>query len=72
MRSSRSITRIRFKRTLFDILRRSSSVERLLVNIDRNEDGSIAERLVKRAVGLPEELVRFVDGNMESSRVHFV
>lgn len=37
-----------------------------LVNIDRNEDGSIAERLfVKRAIGLPEEVVRFVNGNVE-------
>jgi len=36
-----------------------------LVNIDRNEDGSVAERLlVKRAVGFPEEVVRFQQGNV--------
>jgi len=36
-----------------------------LVNIDRNEDGSVAERLyVKRAVGFPSELVKFVNGNV--------
>lgn len=43
-----------------------------LVNIDRNEDGSIAERLfVKRAIGLPEEVVRFVDGNVEVRKTGF-
>ena len=36
-----------------------------LVNIDRNEDGSPAERLlVKRAVGFPGEVVRFQEGNV--------
>ncbi|HQB91339.1 MAG TPA: signal peptidase I [Sphaerochaeta sp.] len=36
-----------------------------LVNIDRKDDGSIAERLyVKRAVGLPGETVRFTDGKV--------
>jgi len=36
-----------------------------LVNIDRKEDGSMAERLyVKRAIGLPGETVRFVDGKV--------
>lgn len=37
-----------------------------LVNIDKNEDGSVAERLyVKRAVGFPGEVVRFREGNVE-------
>lgn len=37
-----------------------------LVNIDKNEDGSVAERLyVKRAVGFPGEVVRFNAGNVE-------
>jgi len=37
-----------------------------LVNIDKNEDGSIAERLyVKRAIGFPSEVIRFRDGNVE-------
>jgi signal peptidase I len=36
-----------------------------LVNIDRNEDGSIAERLyVKRAIGFPGDVVRFQEGNV--------
>jgi signal peptidase I len=36
-----------------------------LVNIDRNEDGSIAERLyVKRAIGFPGDIVRFQEGNV--------
>jgi len=36
-----------------------------LVNIDKNEDGSIAERLyVKRAIGFPSEVIRFVDGDI--------
>ncbi len=36
-----------------------------LVNIDRNDDGTVAERLyVKRAVGLPSEMVRFIEGNV--------
>lgn len=35
-----------------------------LVNIDRNADGSIAERLyVKRAIGFPGEVIRFLDGD---------
>lgn len=37
-----------------------------LVNIDKNEDGSVAERLyVKRAIGFPGEVVRFRDGNVQ-------
>ncbi|HZJ87781.1 MAG TPA: signal peptidase I [Sphaerochaeta sp.] len=41
-----------------------------LVNIDRNPDGSMAERLyVKRAIGMPSELVRFVDGSVQIRRV---
>ncbi|MBI9093340.1 MAG: signal peptidase I [Sphaerochaeta sp.] len=37
-----------------------------LVNIDKNADGSIAERLyVKRAVGFPGEVVRFSEGNVQ-------
>jgi len=37
-----------------------------LVNIDKNADGSIAERLfVKRAIGFPGEVVRFASGNVE-------
>ena len=37
-----------------------------LVNIDRNEDGTPAERLyVKRAVGMGGDTVRFIDGNAE-------
>ena len=37
-----------------------------LVNIDKNEDGSVAERLyVKRAIGFPGEVVRFNSGNVE-------
>lgn len=61
------------KGPLFDILSQIIFSGTLsLVNIDRNEDGSIAERLfVKRAVGLPEELVRFVDGNMELRKAGF-
>ncbi|AEV28253.1 signal peptidase I [Sphaerochaeta pleomorpha str. Grapes] len=36
-----------------------------LVNIDRNEDGSIAERLyVKRAIGFPGDVIRFQEGNV--------
>jgi signal peptidase I len=36
-----------------------------LVNIDRNPDGSMAERLyVKRAVGFPGEMIRFEEGNV--------
>ncbi|MFA5447375.1 MAG: signal peptidase I [Sphaerochaeta sp.] len=36
-----------------------------LVNIDRNPDGSMAERLyVKRAIGLPSEQVKFIDGEV--------
>lgn len=36
-----------------------------LVNIDRKDDGSIAERLyVKRAIGMPGETVRFSDGKV--------
>lgn len=43
-----------------------------LVNIDRNEDGSIAERLyVKRAIGMGSEHVRFNDGNIEIKRAGF-
>ncbi len=37
-----------------------------LVNIDRNEDGTPAERLyVKRAVGMGGDTIRFMDGNAE-------
>nr|WP_319474879.1 signal peptidase I [uncultured Sphaerochaeta sp.] len=37
-----------------------------LVNIDKNEDGSIAERLyVKRAIGFPSETVRFANGDVQ-------
>ena len=37
-----------------------------LVNIDKNDDGSVAERLyVKRAIGFPGEVVRFSEGNAE-------
>ena len=37
-----------------------------LVNIEKNEDGSVAERLyVKRAIGFPGEVVRFNSGNVE-------
>jgi signal peptidase I len=40
-----------------------------LVNIDRKPDGSIAERLyVKRAIGLPGETVRFVNGRAQIRR----
>lgn len=36
-----------------------------LVNLDKNEDGSVAERLfVKRAVGLSGERLNFFDGNL--------
>ena len=36
-----------------------------LVNIDRNADGTPAERLlVKRAVGFPQEVVRFFEGDV--------
>ncbi len=43
-----------------------------LVNIDRNEDGSIAERLyVKRAIGFPSETIRFVDGNVQVRRAGY-
>jgi signal peptidase I, bacterial type len=43
-----------------------------LVNIDRNEDGSIAERLyVKRAIGMGSEHIRFNDGNIEIKKAGF-
>lgn len=43
-----------------------------LVNIDKNEDGSVAERLyVKRAVGFPGEVVRFREGNVEIRKAGF-
>lgn len=43
-----------------------------LVNIDRNDDGSIAERLyVKRAIGFPSERIRFTDGNIEIRRAGY-
>lgn len=36
-----------------------------LVNIDKNADGTMAERLfVKRSIGLPGETFKFVDGNV--------
>ncbi|NLZ76515.1 MAG: signal peptidase I [Spirochaetales bacterium] len=61
------------KGPLFDILSQIIFSGTLsLVNIDRNEDGSIAERLfVKRAVGFPEEVVRFVDGNAQVRKAGF-
>lgn len=51
---------------LFDILSQVIYMGTFsLVNIDRKEDGSIAERLyVKRAIGLAGETVRFVDGKV--------
>ena len=54
------------KGPLFDILSQIIYYSTLsLVNIDRNEDGSIAERLyVKRAVGFSGDNVKFKDGNV--------
>lgn len=54
------------KGPLFDILSQIIYYGTLsLVNIDRNPDGSMAERLyVKRAVGLGGDTVRFEDGNV--------
>lgn len=55
------------KGPLFDILSQILYMGTFsLVNIDKNEDGSVAERLyVKRAIGLPGEVVRFSSGNVE-------
>lgn len=54
------------KGPFFDILSQIIYYSTLsLVNIDRNEDGSIAERLyVKRAVGFGGDNVKFKDGNV--------
>lgn len=54
------------KGPVFDILSQAIFMGTLsLVNIDRNEDGSVAERLyVKRAVGFPGDQVRVIDGNI--------
>ena len=55
------------KGPFFDILSQVIYMGTLsLVNIDRNEDGTPAERLyVKRAAALGGDSVRFVDGNVE-------
>ncbi len=54
------------KGPFFDILSQAIYMGTLsLVNIDRNPDGSVAERLyVKRAVGFGGDQVRFKDGNV--------
>ncbi|MFA7129161.1 MAG: signal peptidase I [Sphaerochaeta sp.] len=54
------------KGPLFDILSQILYMGTFsLVNIDKNEDGSIAERLyVKRAIGFPGEVVRFSEGDV--------
>lgn len=54
------------KGPVFDILSQAIYYATLsLVNIDRNEDGSIAERLfVKRAVGFGGDNIKFKDGNV--------
>ncbi|MCR5732596.1 MAG: signal peptidase I [Sphaerochaetaceae bacterium] len=54
------------KGPFFDILSQAIYMGTLsLVNIDRNEDGSVAERLyVKRAIGFPGDQVRVIDGNI--------
>ncbi len=51
---------------LFDILSQIIYMGTFsLVNIDRKDDGSMAERLyVKRAIGLGGETIRFVDGKV--------
>lgn len=54
------------KGPVFDILSQIVYMGTLsLVNIDRNADGSMAERLfVKRAAGFPGDMVNFVDGDV--------
>lgn len=54
------------KGPVFDILSQIVYMSTLsLVNIDRNADGSVAERLfVKRAVGFPGDRAWFDDGNL--------
>lgn len=55
------------KGPFFDILSQVVYMGTLtLVNIDKNEDGTPAERLyVKRAVGMPGDVVKFTDGDIE-------
>ena len=55
------------KGPFFDILSQVIYMGTLtLVNIDRTSDGQPAERLyVKRAVGMPGDVIRFEDGNVE-------
>ena len=54
------------KGPVFDVLSQVIYMGTLtLVNIDRNDDGTPAERLyVKRAVGMPGDTVRFDDGDV--------
>lgn len=54
------------KGPVFDVLSQVLYMGTLsLVNIDRNEDGSVAERLyVKRAAGLGGDTIRFTEGNV--------
>ena len=54
------------KGPVFDILSQVVYMGTLtLVNIDKNEDGTPAERLyVKRAVGFPGDVIRFSEGNV--------
>ena len=55
------------KGPVFDILSQVVFMGTLsLVNIDKNPDGTPAERLyVKRAVGFPGDVIRFNEGNVE-------
>lgn len=55
------------KGPFFDVLSQIIYMGTLtLVNIDRTEDGQPAERLyVKRAVGMPGDVIRFDNGNVE-------
>ena len=55
------------KGPVFDVLSQIIYMGTLtLVNIDKNDDGTPAERLyVKRAVGMPGDVIRFEDGNVE-------
>lgn len=55
------------KGPFFDVLSQIVYMGTLtLVNIDRNDDGTPAERLyVKRAVGMGGDTIRFADGNAE-------
>lgn len=55
------------KGPVFDILSQIIYMGTLtLVNIDRTEDGLPAERLyVKRAIGMPGDVIRFENGNVE-------